>query len=268
MGQCIIMTNGASGIDPDELTATKAQVLSGYTAGVKGEDNPIPGTMPERGAWTGSVGMNGSITIPEGHHSGGGKVNGPVVTQRGAWTSGLGINGKVIIPEGYHNGQGYVNQSIATLGGQTITPATIQQTIACSGKYMTGNVVIDPYVKIYTWTFTANFSEVDVNGLGNLLGFGSLNAKENDTAVLMIRRTDVIISDASVGVSCYRLKRGGEFKSLYHIRLDDNYDFAGTYRSNNLILSTAYCRKNLSTYLGNRPFQFDVFIFPGLGYGV
>lgn len=143
MGNSIIMTGGAGGIDPDECTAGRPQVLSGYTAGVHGEDDPAPGSMPERGAWTGSVGMNGSVIIPDGHHNGLGKVNGPSVTQRGTWTSALGINGKVMIPEGYHNGQGYVNQSIATLGGQTITPSASQQTVACSGKYMTGNVVVN-----------------------------------------------------------------------------------------------------------------------------
>lgn len=146
MGQCIIMTGGYAGDDSDDCTAVKSQVLTGYKAITKdSDDDAVTGTMPERGAWTGSVGMNGSVIIPDGHHSGTGKVNGPSVTQRGAWTSGIGINGKVLIPEGYHNGQGYVNQSIATLGGQTITPSATQQTVSCSGKYMTGNIVINGY---------------------------------------------------------------------------------------------------------------------------
>lgn len=109
MGNSIIMTGGAGGIDPDECTAGRPQVLSGYTAGVHGEDDPAPGSMPERGAWSSSVGMNGSATIPEGHHSGSGKVNGPVVTQRGAWATSVGMNSQVAIPEGYHNGSGKVS---------------------------------------------------------------------------------------------------------------------------------------------------------------
>ena len=143
MGNSIIMTGGAGGIDPDECTAGRPQVLSGYTAGVHGEDDPVPGSMPERGTWSSSVGMNGSVIIPEGHHSGSGKVNGPVVTQRGAWNSRIGINGQVAIPEGYHNGQGYVDQVITTMGGQTINPSASQQTVATSGKYMTGNIIIN-----------------------------------------------------------------------------------------------------------------------------
>ena len=40
---------------------------------------------------------------------------------KGAWSSSLGVNGKVTIPQGYHDGNGYVNQSITTRG--SITPA-------------------------------------------------------------------------------------------------------------------------------------------------
>lgn len=121
MGQCLISTNGSGGIDPDELTATRSQVLAGYTAGVKGEDEPVSGTMPEKGAWTGSVGMNGSITIPEGHHNGTGKVTGPVVTQRGAWGSAVAMNAQVTIPEGYHNGSGKVSGPAITLQNPDIS---------------------------------------------------------------------------------------------------------------------------------------------------
>lgn len=143
MGKVMIALGGAGGIDPDECTAGRAQVLSGYTAGVHGEDDPVPGSMPERGTWNGSVGMNGSITVPAGHHSGSGKITGPTVTQRGAWNSRIGINGRATIPEGYHNGQGYVDQAIATQGGQTINPSASQQTVSTSGKYMTGNIIVN-----------------------------------------------------------------------------------------------------------------------------
>lgn len=143
MGKVIIALGGAGGIDPDECTAGRPQVLSGYTAGVHGEDDPAPGSMPERGAWSSSVGMNGSVTIPEGHHNGSGKITGPTVTQRGAWNSRIGINGRATIPEGYHNGKGYVDQAIATQGGQTINPSASQQTVSTSGKYMTGNIIVN-----------------------------------------------------------------------------------------------------------------------------
>lgn len=143
MGKVMITIGGSGGIDPDECTAGRSQVLSGYTAGVHGEDAPAPGSMPERGTWNGSVPMNGSVTIPDGHHSGSGKIAGPTVTQRGAWNSRIGINGRATIPEGYHTGQGYVDQAIATQGGQTINPSASQQTVSTSGKYMTGNIIVN-----------------------------------------------------------------------------------------------------------------------------
>lgn len=45
MGQCTIKPGGYRGIDPEECTANKEQVLVGYKAGVKGEDDPIDGAM-------------------------------------------------------------------------------------------------------------------------------------------------------------------------------------------------------------------------------
>lgn len=148
MAKAIIMCGGSGGAASDECTALKAHVLAGKKAITQdSEDEPAAGTMPERGNWNGSVGMNGSIIIPEGHHSGAGKVTGPSVTQRGAWTSRLGINGKIAIPEGYHNGSGYVDQAIATQGALTLNPGTTAKTGAVSGKYMTGNITV-PAVSI------------------------------------------------------------------------------------------------------------------------
>lgn len=189
MGQCIIMTGGYAGDNSDDCTAVKSQVLTGYKAITKdSDDDAVTGTMPERGAWTGSVGMNGSVIIPDGHHNGLGKVNGPSVTQRGTWTSGLGINGKVIIPEGYHNGQGYVNQSIATLGGQTITPSASQQTVACSGKYMTGNIVINPILNSFVELTTTDIIP-ELNKTSFLSGKIAIpGAKSNCDCLIIIYR--------------------------------------------------------------------------------
>ena len=49
-----------------------------------------------------------------------------------------------------------VSGTIASLGGQTITPSSSQQTVSCSGKYMTGNIVINAVPSSYlspgSWT--------------------------------------------------------------------------------------------------------------------
>ena len=143
MGQCIIMTGGYAGDSSDDCTATKSQVLEGYKAITKdSNDDAELGIMPNKGAWTSRIGINGKAIIPAGYHNGSGYVD-QTITNRGAWGTSIGINGNITIPEGYHNGQGHVTQSIATMGGQTITPSASQQTVACSGKYMTGNVVVN-----------------------------------------------------------------------------------------------------------------------------
>ncbi|MDO4327138.1 MAG: hypothetical protein Q4E24_14080 [bacterium] len=46
MGECILLKSGSGGLDPDELTATAAQILQGYLAGVQGNDEPVEGTIP------------------------------------------------------------------------------------------------------------------------------------------------------------------------------------------------------------------------------
>nr|DAJ03027.1 MAG TPA: tail protein [Caudoviricetes sp.] len=106
MAECILLKGG--GADLDVVTAGANDVVSGKVI-VDREGEPLPGTMPNRGA----------------------------VTQS------LGVNGTYAIPEGYHNGLGKVTQSVATMGGQIVNPTASQQTVSTSGKYMTGNVVVN-----------------------------------------------------------------------------------------------------------------------------
>ncbi|WP_242355429.1 hypothetical protein [Hungatella effluvii] len=108
MGKVIPMLGGGGGTDLDVITATAADVRAGKVI-VDRDGNPVTGTEPERGNWTGSVAMNGKIMIPDGHHGGSGYVNGPAVTQRGAWNGSVGMNAQVAVPEGYHNGAGKVS---------------------------------------------------------------------------------------------------------------------------------------------------------------
>lgn len=153
-------------------TAADSQVLFGQTYYNTDVKTKRTGSMANKGAVSQVLNAGGSYTVPAGYHNGSGKVtvnslssqtsatatarhilsgqtawvNGSKVTgsiaNRAGWTGRIGVNGKVMIPEGHHNGQGYVDQSIPTMGGQTITPGASQQTVSCSGKYMTGNIVI------------------------------------------------------------------------------------------------------------------------------
>ena len=75
MAECVILrTGGGSG--SDDCTATKAQVLSGYTAITSdSNDEPASGTMTNRGAVSpGKLSPGGSYTVPAGYHDGTGKV--------------------------------------------------------------------------------------------------------------------------------------------------------------------------------------------------
>lgn len=102
------MPGGGGGADLDIVTAGKPDVLAGKVI-VDKDGEPLTGTMPDRGA----------------------------ITQL------LGINGIYTIPEGYHNGSGKVMQSIATMGAQTVNPTVSQQVVSTSGKYLTGNVTVN-----------------------------------------------------------------------------------------------------------------------------
>ncbi|NLD18375.1 MAG: hypothetical protein GX666_12470, partial [Tissierellia bacterium] len=95
----ILQGEGASG------NATASDLLSGKTATT--DAGEITGTMPNRGAVSHSLTINGTYTIPEG----------------------------------YHNGSGQVTQSIPTKGAATITPSTTDQIIA-AGQYLAGSQII------------------------------------------------------------------------------------------------------------------------------
>ena len=45
MGNIYFAGGSGGGVDPDDCTATPAQVLEGHTAGVNGYDDPVEGTM-------------------------------------------------------------------------------------------------------------------------------------------------------------------------------------------------------------------------------
>lgn len=89
------------GMDTSDATATTGEILTSKTAYVNGD--LITGTMPNNGAVSHSLAVNGSYTVPAG----------------------------------YHNGSGSITQALTTKGAQTYTPGTTDQTIAAN-QYLTG----------------------------------------------------------------------------------------------------------------------------------
>lgn len=71
MAECILLNSG-EGIDSDEVTAGKAQVLTGYTALTKdSDDEAVYGTMPNNGTQNASLNCGQWWTIPKGYTDGG-----------------------------------------------------------------------------------------------------------------------------------------------------------------------------------------------------
>lgn len=71
MARIGITGGSAGGIDPDELTATAGDVLKGKIAGVKGNDEPVAGSMPNNGAQSAALNCGQSKVIPAGYTTGG-----------------------------------------------------------------------------------------------------------------------------------------------------------------------------------------------------
>ena len=136
-------------------TAADGDVLSGKTYWKDGAKRT--GTMTNQGAKTAALNAGGSYAIPAGYHNGSGRVTanslasqtsanaaaGHILSGKTAWVNGSKLTG-----------------NIASMGGQTITPTASQQTVSCSGKYMTGNIVVkgipSNYVPIGGWTAFLN----------------------------------------------------------------------------------------------------------------
>ena len=89
-----------------DATATAAQILSPKTCWAKGVK--ITGTMPDNGAI--------SYSLP--------------------------INGTYKIPAGYHNGEGKVTQNLQTQSGWTIVPTTTNQIGCPANRYCTGDIYV------------------------------------------------------------------------------------------------------------------------------
>lgn len=174
MADCILVGGGGGGTLSGDVTASKADVLTGKrTVTTDSGDEVVEGTMPNRGAVSHSLALNGTYTVPAGYHNGSGKVtqaltvitptttnlalNGTYTIPQG-WHSGTGkvtqnltviaaanhtlaINGTYTIPQGWHNGQGKVVQNVTTQGATNYYATTSAQTIS-SGRYLTGNLTI------------------------------------------------------------------------------------------------------------------------------
>ena len=105
-----IVLRGGSGFDDSQLTATPDKVRNGKTFYGSGSDSIQTGTVTEIAAET--------VTLP--------------------------LNGSYVIPQGIHSGYGKVVQSLPTSSGGTVYPTSEKQTVQTANKYMTNDVYVSP----------------------------------------------------------------------------------------------------------------------------
>lgn len=123
---------GGGGADLDVVTAGAGDVLAGKViVGPDGE--PLTGTLALSGNASDGQVLNGQTYYNTDAKT---KRTG-TMPNRGAVSQSLAINGSYTIPAGYHNGSGKVTQNVPTKGAQTYTPGTTNQTIAAN-QYLTG----------------------------------------------------------------------------------------------------------------------------------
>ena len=138
MAECIVL-KGGNGADLDVVTAGVGDVLAGKViVGTDGE--PLTGTMANNGTVSQTLNAGGSYTNPTGYHNGSGKVTANSLSSQ---TSGTSTAAQILSGYTAWVAGSKITGSIASLAGQTITPSASQQTVSSSGKYMTGNVVVN-----------------------------------------------------------------------------------------------------------------------------
>ena len=139
MGRIWVPGGIGGGIDLDVITANPADIRAGKVI-VDKDGEPFTGTLPDRGSWgVAELAAGASVTIPAGIHDGTGKIVAKSLADQtpGNLTAGNVLSGAY----GYSNGV-RVNGGIASMGAQTVTPGNAAKTVSCSGKYMTGNVIV------------------------------------------------------------------------------------------------------------------------------
>ena len=158
MARIWMKPSGGNSTDLTAVTATAADVLQGKVI-IGANGKPLTGNMANKGAWNGSVAMNGTVTIPAGYHNGSGKVKGPAITNRGNYggagnSRGNDASGQrmwVKVPGGYYNenAQVFLNWAdIRSMAG--LTPDKIKKDVSIMG--ITGTYVGEIPETYYIWT--------------------------------------------------------------------------------------------------------------------
>ena len=238
MAECILMKAGG-GTGSDECTATKGNVLAGKTAVTSdSNDEAVAGTMPNKGAWTSRIGVNGKAVIPAGYHNGAGYVD-QAITNRGAWTGRIGINGKLTIPEGFHNGSGYIDQAIAKYTG---TPKAINNVRIANNRF---EVAVDAgYYDCY-WNGNS-YEYMSFAQVASALGLTAAKIKKGETVCGVVGTWEGYVANPTDiynnGATYFGVGTTGEG------RMESNSILLGMTYSNTWVYTTSSI--NLTGYTG------------------
>ena len=137
--------SGGGGLDTDELTALAGDVLKGKTAGVKGSDDPVAGTLELTGSAADSQVLAGQTyynTDPKVKRSG-------TMPNNGGQSASLNCGQSKVIPAGYTTGGTVTANSLASqTGGVTADDAKVLSgyTYWRDGAKRTGNLTVQSVV--------------------------------------------------------------------------------------------------------------------------
>ena len=114
--------------DTSDADAVASEILSGKTAYKNG--SKLTGTMPNRGAQTGSIStVSGSVTIQQGYHDGSGSVEIDSTEQAKIIPGNIKSGVEMLGVTGTYTGEGVTAQS------KTATPMNAQQVITPDAGY-------------------------------------------------------------------------------------------------------------------------------------
>lgn len=109
-------------VDSTDATVAAAEMLSGKTAYARG--SKLTGTMPNKGAVTGTISAKGGeYAIPMGFHDGGGKVSISSAEQAKILAGNIKSGVEILGVTGTYTGEAISAQS------KTVTPGMTQQTV-------------------------------------------------------------------------------------------------------------------------------------------
>lgn len=130
--------SGGGGLDTDELTAVAGDVLKGKTAGVKGSDDPVTGTLE----LTGNAADANVLTGKTYYNTDAKTKRSGTMANNGAMSGSLNCGQSKSIPAGYTTGGTVTANSLASQTSATAAASHILsgQTAWVNGNRITGNM--------------------------------------------------------------------------------------------------------------------------------